>query len=38
MKNYAKYILREGEIIEKRELLGKLKNKLVLTDNKLIFG
>ena len=32
IKEYAKYILREGHIIEKRELLGSLKSKLVLTD------
>lgn len=30
MKNYAKYILKEGEIMEKRELLGSLKSRLVL--------
>lgn len=35
MKNYAKYILREGEIIEKRELLGSLKSKIVL-ENKVL--
>ena len=30
IRNYAKYILREGRDTEKRELLGCLKNKLVL--------
>lgn len=32
MKNYAKYILREGNIFEKRELLTYLKDKLLLAD------
>lgn len=36
VRNYAKYILREGSDIEKRELLGCLKNKIVL-ENKLIY-
>jgi len=35
VKNYAKYILREGTILEKRELLSSLKTKLVLK-NKMI--
>ena len=35
VRNYAKYILRDGEIYEKRELLGCLKSKLVLA-NKLV--
>ena len=30
VRNYAKYILREGQIHEKRELLECLKSKLVL--------
>ncbi len=29
IRNYAKYVLREGSIFEKRELLGAVKNKLV---------
>ena len=30
MKNYAKYILKEGNLFEKRELLAHLKNRLIL--------
>ena len=32
IRNYAKYILKEGTDIEKRELLGCLKSKIVLKD------
>jgi hypothetical protein len=32
IRNYAKYILKEGMMIEKRELLSNLKSKLVLRD------
>lgn len=32
IRNYAKYLLREGTVIEKRELLGCLKSKLLLLD------
>lgn len=35
IRNYAKYILNEGTILEKRELLSCLKSKLVLEDRKL---
>ncbi|TSC56017.1 MAG: hypothetical protein Greene071421_36 [Parcubacteria group bacterium Greene0714_21] len=35
MKNYAKYILREGNIFEKRELLTYLKDRILLA-NKVI--
>lgn len=35
MKNYAKHILNKGSILEKRELLSYLKNKLKLT-NKIV--
>ncbi|MBU1993015.1 zinc ribbon domain-containing protein [Patescibacteria group bacterium] len=35
IRNYAKYILREGEIFEKRELLSCLRSKLILK-NKLL--
>ena len=31
IRTYAKYLLREGSIIEKRELLSCIKSKLVLT-------
>ena len=32
IRNYAKYLLKEGTIYEKRELLGCLKSGLVLRD------
>jgi hypothetical protein len=35
IRNYAKYILREGTIVEKRELLSCLKSKLVLENRKI---
>ncbi len=34
MKNYTKYVLQEGSIFEKRELLSCLKSKLVLKNKK----
>jgi len=34
-RNYAKYILREGMLIEKRELLACLQSKLTLKDRKI---
>ncbi|MFZ3054879.1 MAG: recombinase family protein [Minisyncoccales bacterium] len=36
IRNYAKYLLKEGTITEKRELLSFLKSKLVLKDKKII--
>lgn len=36
VRNYTKYLLREGTLIEKRELLYFLKSKLVLKDKKII--
>jgi len=36
MKNYAKYVLREGSIIEKREVLGCLESKLVMKNKQII--
>jgi len=36
IRNYTKYLLREGTLIEKRELLYFLKSKLVLKDRKII--
>lgn len=36
IRNYAKYLLREGTITEKRELLSFLKSKLILKDKKII--
>jgi len=35
VRNYTKYLLREGTLIEKRELLYFLKSKLVLKDKKI---
>lgn len=35
MRNYAKYVLREGSILEKREVLSCLESKLVMKDKKL---
>ena len=34
-REYAKYVLREGTPIEKRELLGRLRSRLVLVDKKI---
>ena len=34
-KNYVKYLLKEGSTIEKRELLGHLRNRLVLDGKKI---
>ncbi|MCK9588145.1 MAG: recombinase family protein [Terrimicrobiaceae bacterium] len=36
IRNYAKYLLRDGTILEKRELLGCLKSKAILRDRKII--
>lgn len=38
VRNYTKYLLREGTLVEKRELLGCLKSKLVLTEKKITLG
>lgn len=35
IRNYAKYILKEGTTIEKRELLGNLRSRIVYKDKKL---
>ena len=35
VRNYAKYLLNEGTLIEKRELLFFLKSKLILKDKKI---
>lgn len=35
MRNYAKYVLREGSILEKREVLGCLESKLVMKNKKI---
>ena len=38
VRKYAKYILREGTMVEKRELLSNLKNKIILKDRKIALG
>jgi hypothetical protein len=38
MRNYAKYVLKEGSIIEKREILYCLKSKLVMKEKKIIIS
>ncbi len=35
VRNYTKYLLKEGSILEKRELLSCLTSKLLLKDKKL---
>ena len=34
IRNYAKYILKEGEIREKRDLLGNVKSRLIYMSKK----
>jgi hypothetical protein len=36
MKNYAKYILKDGTVYEKRDLLSNLRSRLLFKDKKLI--
>lgn len=36
IRNYAKYVLKEGSILEKREVLACLESKLVMRDKKII--
>lgn len=38
MKNYAKYILKEGSVFEKRELLSHLKDKLVIREKVVVLA
>jgi len=35
IRTYAKYLLKEGSVVEKRELLANLKGKMVYTDKKI---
>ncbi len=35
VRNYTKYLLREGTLIEKRELLACMQSKLALKDKKI---
>jgi len=34
VRNYTKYLLKEGTLVEKRELLGCLQSKIYLKDKK----
>ena len=34
-REYAKYVLKEGSISEKRDLLGHLRSRLILQDKKI---
>ena len=34
-REYAKYVLKEGTALEKRELLGHLRSRLLLEDKKI---
>lgn len=38
LRAYAKYILKEGTIEEKRELMQSFKSKLILIDRKVVLG
>jgi len=38
MRNYAKYILKEGSIIEKRDLLSNLQSRLAMKNKKIIIS
>ena len=38
IRSYAKYVLREGSIMEKREVLGCLESKLIMKDKKIIIN
>ena len=35
MRNYAKYVLREGSLLEKREILGNMESKIIMKDKKI---
>jgi hypothetical protein len=38
VRNYAKYILQEGSVAEKRDLLGSLRTKIIYKQKQLILG
>ena len=38
VRNYAKYLLKEGTLVEKRELLSCMKSKLVMKEKKVLFA
>jgi DNA invertase Pin-like site-specific DNA recombinase len=35
MRNYVKYVLREGNLLEKREILGNMESKLIMKNKKI---
>jgi hypothetical protein len=35
MRNYVKYVLREGNLLEKREILGNMESKIIMKDKKI---
>lgn len=35
IKNYLKYLLKNGSVLEKREVLGNVKTKILLTNKSL---
>jgi hypothetical protein len=35
MRNYAKYVFREGSLLEKREILGNMESKIIMKDKKI---
>lgn len=37
IRAYAKYLLKEGSVTEKRELLGNLKSQLIYKDKQILF-
>ncbi len=38
IRNYAKYILRDGSILEKRELLSCLRSKILMSNKQISIG
>lgn len=35
IRNYAKYVLEKGSVFEKRDLLGSVKSKVMVSDKKI---
>lgn len=38
IRNYAKFVLRDGTNTEKRELLGNIKNRIKLSNKRIVIG
>jgi hypothetical protein len=36
LKTYAKYLLKEGSVVEKRELLSSLKTRLIIRNKQIV--